>query len=320
MDLVTLVTACALSVEPKLMHALIWHQSGGEPWAVAVQNEGMPRVYSSMQEAISEAHAISIPNDTVRVGLAGLPVSPLKATAAMFLPCRNVAIAAQRIARLADRCKTHPRLKADPTFCGVAVYRGSWQRPDIKFAETVAATVAKADAPNFDMPRDANIELLDIGSETLPPSNDFPLASGPVLEERERGWSRHCSRRTRGNPETSPVTPRMTIQRPSNRRHLTFRVRINRAPRHRSNAYLCQRHRVAGRNDWRARLSQPFAGYRTHDQGRVQRRQPTVSVRRLHMPQILTAFADFQFQGSNSSTRLIGCPSTMRWSTSCRYA
>jgi hypothetical protein len=115
MDLVTLVTACALSVEPKLMHALIWHQSGGEPWAVAMQNEGMPRVYSSMQEAISEAHAISIRNDTVRVGLAGLPVSPLKATAAMFLPCRNVAIAAQRIARLADRCKTHPRLKVDPT-------------------------------------------------------------------------------------------------------------------------------------------------------------------------------------------------------------
>jgi hypothetical protein len=188
MDLMTLVTACALSVEPKLMHALIWHQSGGEPWAVAVQNERMPRVYSSMQDAISEAHAISIPNDTVRVGLAGLPVSPLKANAAMFLPCRNVAIAAQRITRLADRCKTHPRLKADPTFCSVAVYRGSWQRPDIKFAEAVAATVARGDAPNFDMPRDANIELLDIGSET-PPSNDFLLATGSGLEERERGWS-----------------------------------------------------------------------------------------------------------------------------------
>ena len=74
MDLVTLVTACALSVEPKLMHALIWHQSGGEPWAIAVQNEPMPRVYSSMQEAISEAHSVSAANDTVRVGLAGLPV------------------------------------------------------------------------------------------------------------------------------------------------------------------------------------------------------------------------------------------------------
>src|SRR5262245_34095237 len=70
-----------------------------------------------------------------------------------------------------------------------AVYRGSWQRPDVKFAEAVAATIAKGDAPNFDMPRDANIELFDIGSETLPPSNDFPLTAGSALEERERGWS-----------------------------------------------------------------------------------------------------------------------------------
>ena len=188
MDLVTLVTACALSVEPKLMHALIWHQSGGEPWAIAVQNEPMPRVYSSMQEAISEAHSVSAANDTVRVGLAGLPVSPLKANAAMFLPCRNVAVAARRIARLADRCKTHPRLKADPNFCAVAVYRGSWQRPDVKFADAVAATVAKGDAPNFDMPKDTNIELLDIGSETPPSSSDSVLGSGSVSEERDRGW------------------------------------------------------------------------------------------------------------------------------------
>src|SRR4029077_17041564 len=79
MDLVTLVTACALGVEPKLMHALIWHQSGGEPWAVAEQNEAMSRGYSSMQDAVSEVPSISIASDTVRVGLAGLPVSPLKA-------------------------------------------------------------------------------------------------------------------------------------------------------------------------------------------------------------------------------------------------
>ena len=83
-----------------------------------------------------------------------------------------------------------------------------------------------------------------------------------------------CSRRTR-SIETSPATLRMTIELQSNRRHLTFRMRINRAPRHQLSAYLCQRHRVAGHNDWRARLSQPFAGYRTHDQGRAQRRQPT---------------------------------------------
>jgi hypothetical protein len=36
MDLVTLVAACALTVDSKLMHALIWHQSGGEPWSYSV--------------------------------------------------------------------------------------------------------------------------------------------------------------------------------------------------------------------------------------------------------------------------------------------
>jgi hypothetical protein len=140
-DLVTLVTACALSVEPKLMHALIWHQSGGEPWAVAVQNEPMPRVYSSMQEAISEARTGSTANGIVRVGLA------------------------------------------------VAVYRGSWQQPDVKFAEAVTATVAKGDAPNFDMPKDTDVEFLDTASETTPGLGDPFPSSVSAAEERERGWS-----------------------------------------------------------------------------------------------------------------------------------
>jgi hypothetical protein len=186
MDLVTLVTACALGAEPKLMHALIWHQSGGEPWAVSVRNEPMPRVYSSMQEAISETRAA---NGIVRVGLAGLPLPSSKANPAMFLPCLNVAIAAQRIAKLIDRCNTHRRLKTDPIFCAVAVYRGSWEQPDVKFAEAVAATVTKGDAPNFDMPKDINVEFLDVATDTPPPSNDSFLGSVAASEQRERGWS-----------------------------------------------------------------------------------------------------------------------------------
>src|SRR5262249_39680871 len=134
---------CALGVEPKLMHALVWQQSGGEPWAVSVPNGPMPRVYSSMQQAISETRTASVAPGIVRVGLAGLPVAPSKASPAMFLPCRNVAIAAQRIAKLADRCRAHPRLKGDPTLCAVAVYHGSWERPDVRFAEAVMATAAK---------------------------------------------------------------------------------------------------------------------------------------------------------------------------------
>ena len=189
MDLITLVTACALVVEPKLMHALIWHQSGGEPWAVSVQGEPNPRVYSSMQEAIRETRASSGGSGTVRVGLAGLAVDPSKVAPAVFLPCRNVAIAAGQIAKLADRCKTHPRLKTDPTSCAVAVYRGSWRQPDVKFADAVATSVAKGDAPDFDMPKDTTIEFLDTASETTSRSDDPVPGSISAAEERERGWS-----------------------------------------------------------------------------------------------------------------------------------
>ncbi len=189
MDLVTLVTACALGVEPKLMHALVWQQSGGEPWAVSVPNEPIPRVYSSMQQAISETRAGSPATGIVRVGLAGLPVAASKASPAMFLPCRNVAIAAQGVAKLADRCKAHPRLKGDPTFCAVAVYRGSWDRPDVKFAEAVMATAAKGDAPNFDMPKDTSIEFLDIGSDTTAPPDEPTSGPDTASNEQERGWS-----------------------------------------------------------------------------------------------------------------------------------
>ena len=53
MDLVALVAACALAVDPKLMHALIWHQSGGEPWSFSVPGERQPQVYRSAREARS---------------------------------------------------------------------------------------------------------------------------------------------------------------------------------------------------------------------------------------------------------------------------
>ena len=164
MDLVTLVTACALAVDPKLMHALVWHQSGGEPWAVSVQGEPSPSVYPSLDEAIRETRASSI-RGVVRVGLAGLSVSPSKVAASVLLPCRNVAMAAVQIAKHASRCKAHPRLKADPTFCAVAVYRGSWEQPDVKFATDIATSVAKGDAPNFDMPKGTSTEIFDTAAD-----------------------------------------------------------------------------------------------------------------------------------------------------------
>jgi hypothetical protein len=45
------------------------------------------------------------------------------------------------------------------------------------------------------------------------------------------------------------------------------------------------------------------------------RKMPTVSVRRLHLDQLLTGFVPFQAHGSRSSRQLTGYPSTMREST-----
>jgi hypothetical protein len=188
MDLVTLVTACALAVDPKLMHALVWHQSGGEPWAVSVQGETSPRVYASMDDAIRETRASSI-GGVVRAGLAGLSVPPSKVATSVLLPCRNVAMAAVQIAKHANRCKAHPRLKADPTFCAVAVYRGSWEQPDLKFATDVATSVAKGDAPNFDMPRDTSTEIFDTASDPPLDTNSATVDAARAAAERTQGWS-----------------------------------------------------------------------------------------------------------------------------------
>jgi hypothetical protein len=167
MDLVTLITACALTVEPKLLHALIWEQSGGEPWSFSLPSETQPRIYSTLQDAIHEARAVRPDGGRIRVGLTGVSTDPRSATAAMFVPCANITFAALQITQFTERCKRIPRLKADPTYCGIAAYRGSWERPDNKFADAVRATVEKGNAPNLDMPNDAYFDPNDVASGTL---------------------------------------------------------------------------------------------------------------------------------------------------------
>ena len=90
MDFITLIAACALSVEPKVMHALIWEQSNGEPWSFSVPGESLPRVLPTIQDAIREARAARPEGDRIRVGLTGLSTTARSATAAMFAPCPNI--------------------------------------------------------------------------------------------------------------------------------------------------------------------------------------------------------------------------------------
>jgi hypothetical protein len=185
MDLTILVTVCALTVDPKVMHALIWHQSGGEPWAFSVSGRREPQVLRNVGEALDAAHATRPDDAAIRVGLAGLPATPRSVTAAMFAPCSNIASAARQIAQLAELCRTSSRSKGDPIRCAIAAWHGSWERPDTSFADAVSTSVAKNDAPDFEMPSGAGIETADSGSSRQP-VRDAAMASSASSDDRER--------------------------------------------------------------------------------------------------------------------------------------
>jgi hypothetical protein len=177
MDLTTLITVCALTADPKTMHALIWHQSGGEPWTFSVSGQRQPQVLQSMADAVASARDTQPDDIAIRVGLAGLPGTPRSVTAAMFTPCSNIASAARQIAQFAELCRTSARSKGDPIHCAVAAWHGSWERPDNGFADVVRATVTKDDAPDFEMPDGTGIDTAEIGSALQSVSRD--TASAP---------------------------------------------------------------------------------------------------------------------------------------------
>ena len=189
MDLVTLVTLCSLGVDPKLMHALIWHQSGGEPWSFTVSGEREPRVYRTLRDAVREARSQHA-DGAVRVGLAGLVTDASAVTETTFLPCPNIAAAARQITQLTARCEASPRSHANPTLCAVAAYRGSWERPDIAFANAVRASVEKDDAPNFDMPNETGVQVRDALLNALTaPATPAPSRADHMPDDRDRAWS-----------------------------------------------------------------------------------------------------------------------------------
>ena len=188
MDLVTLVTACSLTIDPKVMHALIWHQSGGEPWSFTVPGERQSRVYQYARDAVRAVRDTDRDNTPIRVGLTGVSVQPRSVNAMIFAPCTNVAIAAQQVAELRERCKTSQRLNGEPIYCAMAAYRGSWERPDSAFADAVRTSVVKNDAPNFEMPDDTSLDSGEISSAM--PSAFHGVAATPIIapDDRQRAW------------------------------------------------------------------------------------------------------------------------------------
>ena len=186
MDLTTLVTACALAVDPKIMHALIWHQSGGEPWSFTVAGVHQPQVFREVSNAVDAAHETYPADAAIRIGLTGLLATPRSVAAAMFAPCSNVTVAARQIAQLAERCKTFPHSNGDPIYCAIAAYHGSWERPDIAFADAVRTSVANNDAPDFEMPARTDVNAAEIRSARRPPFHDTAMAAPAAPDDRER--------------------------------------------------------------------------------------------------------------------------------------
>jgi hypothetical protein len=189
MDLITLVAACALTADPKLIHALIWHQSGGEPWSFSVPGERQPQVYRSAREAMQEAHTAHSTDFPVRIGLTGLATDSVSVTLAMFMPCPNISTAARQITQLVERCKFLPRFAANSTRCAIAAYRGSWDHPDNKFADAVLTSVATGDAPNFDMPDDIGGRSDDVATKPSVAGQGVSAARSAAPDDQQQAWS-----------------------------------------------------------------------------------------------------------------------------------
>lgn len=151
--------------------------------------EREPRVYRKLRVAVREVHLLS--NDgPIRVGLTGLATNTAAVTETTFLPCPNIAAAARQITQLTARCEATPRSDADPTFCAVAAYRGSWERPDGAFANAVRTSVAKTDASNFDMPKETGTEVLDalLDLPVAPPATP-PSRTDRASDDNDRACS-----------------------------------------------------------------------------------------------------------------------------------
>jgi hypothetical protein len=188
-DLIALVAACSLTVDPKLMHALVWHQSGGEPWSFSVPGERQPYVWRSAQQAVSEAYRSAPRGLPIRLGLTGLRVDSDAATLALFMPCTNVSTAARQVTDLVDRCKIAALLTADPARCAIAAYAGSWDHPDNKFADAVLTSAAKGDAPDFDMPGEIEGPLNAAASGLPLPGQRISAERPAAASDQLQAWS-----------------------------------------------------------------------------------------------------------------------------------
>jgi len=134
MDVVTLITAYALNLEPKLMHALIRSNR------VASHGRSQCRVGACLAPCqhfrpLSARRSRRALSAIASAWTDGVSMNRRSVTAVVFASCPNVRLAARQLTRLVERCNTTS--KPDPSYCTIATGRGSSDRPDIGFADAV---------------------------------------------------------------------------------------------------------------------------------------------------------------------------------------
>jgi hypothetical protein len=173
-DRITLVVACTLTVDPKSMHVLIGHQSGGEPCSFTVPGERQPQAYRSAQGGLCSKHTGALLQATPSASdwqLSGLSRhSQLRDAHALPEHLHGGAT----YHAVVGQCKLDPHFAADSKHCAIAGYHGSWDRPDNKFADGVLTSVAKGDAPHVDVPGDIGDRSNDVGLTRALPVRAFP--------------------------------------------------------------------------------------------------------------------------------------------------
>ena len=171
------------------MHALVWHQSGGEPWSFSVPGERQPYVWRSAQQAVAEAHR-SAPRGLSHPRRTDRPPSEFRRS--HFGAVHAVHERLDRRATSHGIGRTDARVApftADPARCAIAAYGGSWDHPDNKFADAVLTSAAKGDAPDFDMPDRIDGPLDAAGSE-LSVSGQHDSAGRPAAaDDQLQAWS-----------------------------------------------------------------------------------------------------------------------------------
>jgi hypothetical protein len=179
-----------MGVDPRLMHALVWYESTGDPWSFSVAGEVDRRTYRTLRDVVTAV--ATLPQGTIRVGLAGVPIDSLTLSPTLFMPCANLVTASQELGRDIDRCTSAS--KVDAISCAIAAYHGSWERPDERFAMVVRASASTNNIPNFQIPEDA------LSKETR--------AAGAHLQIINRWQAPSASSGKAGQVDSSPASNR----------------------------------------------------------------------------------------------------------------